>query len=194
MRVVAKAETTPQVLLSRASFKSHAPLVQLEIVEEVTSSLVAQLRRISPQSRVVATASALLEDQARRYVQDAASGALLKALDPPLFLNCVCKVMNGEMGLPEQRVAQGVKLQETGAEGLPRSEDALTRSEKTFINYLMQGWRNRRIAHPLSITEQTVKNHLRSIYDKVGLSDRLKLILHAIHRHLARGCPRIWRY
>jgi DNA-binding NarL/FixJ family response regulator len=48
----------------------------------------------------------------------------------------------------------------------------------------MQGWRNREIAQHLSITEQTVKNHLRSIYDKVGVSDRLELVLYAIHQKM----------
>jgi DNA-binding NarL/FixJ family response regulator len=60
----------------------------------------------------------------------------------------------------------------------------LTQREKTIISYLMQGWRNREIAQHLNITEQTVKNHLRSIYDKVGVSDRLELVLYAIHQKL----------
>jgi DNA-binding NarL/FixJ family response regulator len=52
------------------------------------------------------------------------------------------------------------------------------------ISYLMQGWRNREISTHLSISEQTVKNHLRTIYDKVGVSDRLELVLYAIHQRL----------
>jgi DNA-binding NarL/FixJ family response regulator len=48
----------------------------------------------------------------------------------------------------------------------------------------MQGWRNREISAHLSISEQTVKNHLRTIYDKVGVSDRLELVLYAIHQRL----------
>jgi DNA-binding NarL/FixJ family response regulator len=49
----------------------------------------------------------------------------------------------------------------------------------------MLGWRNREISTHLSISEQTVKNHLRTIYDKVGVSDRLELVLYAIHQRLA---------
>jgi hypothetical protein len=41
------------------------------------------------------------------------------------------------------------------------------------------------VAQHLAITEQTVKNHLRSIYDKVGVSDRLELVLYAIHQKMA---------
>jgi len=48
----------------------------------------------------------------------------------------------------------------------------------------MQGFPNREIARCLSMAEQTVKNHLRAIFDKVGVSDRLELVLYAIHQKL----------
>jgi DNA-binding NarL/FixJ family response regulator len=48
----------------------------------------------------------------------------------------------------------------------------------------MQGFPNREISQCLSIAEQTVKNHLRSIFDKVGVSDRLELVLYALHHKL----------
>jgi DNA-binding NarL/FixJ family response regulator len=62
--------------------------------------------------------------------------------------------------------------------------DTLTRREKSIIACLVQGWHNREIAHHLRITEQTVKNYLRAIYDKVGVSDRLELALHAIYQRM----------
>jgi DNA-binding NarL/FixJ family response regulator len=48
----------------------------------------------------------------------------------------------------------------------------------------MQGLPNREISRRLSIAEQTVKNHLRSIFDKVGVSDRLELVLYALSQKL----------
>ena len=66
----------------------------------------------------------------------------------------------------------------------PRPVDTLTRREKSIISCLMEGWHNRQIGAYLSISEQTVKNHLRSIFDKVGVSDRLELVLYAIHQRL----------
>ena len=76
------------------------------------------------------------------------------------------------------------KLLEERPSSPPRPVDTLTRREKTVISYLMQGWRNREISTHLAISEQTVKNHLRTIYDKVGVSDRLELVLYAIHQRL----------
>jgi DNA-binding NarL/FixJ family response regulator len=65
-----------------------------------------------------------------------------------------------------------------------RPVDTLTRREKSIIACLVQGWRNRQTALRLRITEQTVKNYLRTIYDKVGVSDRLELVLYAIHQRM----------
>ena len=52
-----------------------------------------------------------------------------------------------------------------------------------------QGYRNREMAEKMLISEQTVKNHLHSIFDKLGVSDRLELALYAIHQglHLNTG-------
>jgi two-component system nitrate/nitrite response regulator NarL len=184
LRVVGEADAAPQVLSLSASFKPHVLLVQLEIVEELISNLIAEVRRICRETKVVVTASALAEDQALRYVDDGASGVLLKTSDPPLFVKCVRKVIDGEIWLPKPRVAQVAKPQETATDRSPRPADTLTRKEKTIINCLMQGCCNREISHQLSITEQTVKNHLCSIFDKVGVSDRLELVLYVIHQHL----------
>jgi len=132
--------------------------------------------------KIVITASALGEEEPVRYVQGGAAGVILRSVDPPFFVKCARKVSENEVWLPKKQVAQMAKLLE-GSEPI-RPRDTLTQREKTIISYLMQGWRNREIARHLGITEQTVKNHLRTIYDKVGVSDRLELVLYAIHQRL----------
>jgi two-component system NarL family response regulator len=47
-----------------------------------------------------------------------------------------------------------------------------------------QGLRNREIASRMFISEQTVKNHLRAIFEKLQVGDRLELALYAIHNIL----------
>ena len=52
------------------------------------------------------------------------------------------------------------------------------------VALLMQGCKNKEIALRLGTTEQVIKNYLRNIYDKTGVSDRLELALYAIHHRL----------
>jgi len=184
LRVVAEAENCAQVLALTKSFRPDVLLVEAEIAQAEPGNLIAKSRHVLSASKVVITASALTEDETLRYVQAGAAGVILKSVDPPLFVKCVRKVMNNEVWLPKQQVAQMARLLEGAPERHVRPVDTLTHREKTIISYLIQGWRNRQIAEQLSITEQTVKNHLRTIYDKVGVSDRLELALYAIYQRL----------
>jgi DNA-binding NarL/FixJ family response regulator len=132
----------------------------------------------------VITASGIPEDQILRHTKAGASGVILKSVAPYLFVKCARKVMDSEVWLPKRQVARMAQVFQSTQERPRRPADTLTGREKTIISYLIQGWKNRDIGQQLSITEQTVKNHLRSIYDKVGVSDRLELVLYAIHQRL----------
>jgi two-component system, NarL family, nitrate/nitrite response regulator NarL len=184
LRVVAQAENSSQILALTKTFKPNLLFIQQEILAEGAGKLNSALKTAAPQSKVVVMTSPLTENDALRYVQTGASGVILRSVEPHFFVKCARKVMEDEIWLPKHHVAQMAKVMEGNAERPQRPVDTLTQREKTIISYLMQGWRNRDIANHLSITEQTVKNHLRSVYDKVGVSDRLELVLYAIHQHL----------
>ncbi len=65
----------------------------------------------------------------------------------------------------------------------------LNAKEKKIAGLIAQAYRNKEIAIQLGTTEQTIKNSLRSIYDKTGLSDRLELALFVLHHPvLASDC------
>ena len=69
--------------------------------------------------------------------------------------------------------------------GKPNRERAqLSQREREIIVLIAQGYKNKEIAEKMFITEQTVKNHLHNVFDKLGVSDRLELALYAIHNSL----------
>ena len=186
LRVVAQAHAASQVIELTKSLRPELVFVQAEIVTEAGGNLFSELRRLVPKCKVVVTSSATpTDEQGMRFVQLGASGIILKSVEPSLFIKCARKVVwEDEVWLPHKQVTSMAKFVETSASKPLRPVETLTQREKTIISYLMQGWRNREIAQQLTITEQTVKNHLRSIYDKVGVSDRLELVLYAIHQKL----------
>ncbi len=186
LRVVAQADSAPQLIELTKSLRPHLYFIQAEIITEAGGNLIQDIRRESPKCKIVVTSSSIpAEDGGMRFIQLGASGIILKSADPSLFVKCARKVVwENEVWLPRQQVARIAKFAETNPSGPLRPVDTLTQREKTIISYLLQGWRNREVAEHLSITEQTVKNHLRSIYDKVGVSDRLELVLYAIHQRM----------
>ena len=68
--------------------------------------------------------------------------------------------------------------------GGAKRDKLLSDRESQIMRLVAQGQRNKEIGQNLFISEQTVKNHVHNIFDKLGVSDRLELALYAIHHHL----------
>jgi two-component system nitrate/nitrite response regulator NarL len=65
-----------------------------------------------------------------------------------------------------------------------RNRYPLSQREGEIVTLVAQGFKNKEMAEKMLISEQTVKNHLHNIFDKLGVSDRLELALHAVEHRL----------
>lgn len=74
------------------------------------------------------------------------------------------------------------RIAEVTASHQPLDWSALSPREREVANYVCQGLRNGQIAGRLSMSEHTVKQHLKSIFSKLGLRSRTELAVHAAHR------------
>jgi DNA-binding NarL/FixJ family response regulator len=184
LRVVGEAENAAEAVARAETFRPDVFFIQEEILIENEGNLILAITAVAPQCKVVATASSSSDESSMRHVRSGAAGVILKTVDPQMFVKCARRVFEGDTWVPKRQVTTMAKLLEARPASPPRPVDTLTHREKTIISYLMQGWRNREISTHLAISEQTVKNHLRTIYDKVGVSDRLELVLYAIHQRL----------
>jgi DNA-binding NarL/FixJ family response regulator len=114
-------------------------------------------------------------------ISDGVNGAVHRSVTGPSLIECVRRVIQGERGV----IANG--CQGTVHEDDPvgaRVRDRLTPKEMKIVALIIQGCKNKEIALRLVTTEQVVKNYLRSIYDKTGVSDRLELALFTIHHRM----------
>mgnify|MGYP001339497422 CR=1 FL=1 len=184
LHVVAEAEDAAQAVRIAARSKPDVAFVQAEIFAHDSGDFAGRIRRASTNCKVVVTINTLQDGEAIRFTKSGASGVILKSVHPDLFTRCARKVMENEVWLPKAEVAKMARILETSPHHMPRPAETLTQREKTIISYLIEGLRNREIAEQLSISEQTVKNHLRAVYDKVGVSDRLEMVLYALHHRL----------
>ena len=66
----------------------------------------------------------------------------------------------------------------------PKSQPRLSPKEMSIITCITQGKRNKEIAYQLGTTEQVIKNYLRKIYDKLGVYNRVELVLFAVNHGL----------
>jgi DNA-binding NarL/FixJ family response regulator len=126
----------------------------------------------------------MMRNMASRYLESGAEDVIPRSAALSRFVKCVREAMRRK-GEPAKVTGTTIaRIIEYPTQPLARPADTLTRREKNVIACLMQGFPNREISRCLSIAEQTVKNHLRSIFDKVGVSDRLELVLYALHHKL----------
>jgi len=148
-----------------------------------------QATKISSTKVIVLTAS---EDK-NEFVQAmklGTSGIVLKQSPTDLLLKSIRKVYAGEIWLDSNTTAAVIRQFATGDEEAPvdsnrvRGRSPLSQREREIVSLVAQGFKNKQMAEKMFISEQTVKNHLHNIFDKLGVSDRLELALYAIHKKL----------
>lgn len=144
---------------------------------------------------IVLTAS---EDKAEfvQAMKFGTSGIVLKQTATDLLIKSIRKVHAGEIWLDSNTTAAIMRQFSSLEEAPPappapqprdRERAPLSQREREIVALVAQGFKNKEMAEKMFISEQTVKNHLHNIFDKLGVSDRLELALYAIHNNLHTG-------
>jgi DNA-binding NarL/FixJ family response regulator len=120
-------------------------------------------------------------DSAGGYLQQGFRGVVFRNVSGNALMDCVRRVAAGEVWAPPQLLRTDSPEEDIVG---TRVRDRLTPKEMRIVALIVQGCKNREIALRLKTTEQVIKNYLRSIYDKTGVSDRLELALFTIHHRV----------
>jgi DNA-binding NarL/FixJ family response regulator len=118
-------------------------------------------------------------------------GIVLKQTATDLLIKSIRKVHSGEIWLDSHTTAAVMRQFSSAMEPTPlggrdrdRDRSPLSQREREIVVLVAQGFKNKEMAEKMFISEQTVKNHLHNIFDKLGVSDRLELALYAIHKNI----------
>jgi DNA-binding NarL/FixJ family response regulator len=120
-------------------------------------------------------------ESASSYTSQGVRGVVYRNTTGAALVDCVHKVIHGLTCV--QRPADAAHNEDEDAVGA-RVRDRLTPKEMKIVALIVQGCKNKEIAQRLGTTEQVIKNYLRSVYDKTGVSDRLELALFTIHHRI----------
>lgn len=174
MKVVAEAEDGDSAL---ALFREHKPdvtLMDLKMPGMNGIDCLIAIRAEYRQARIIVLTTATGDIQVTRAFKAGAVGFLLKDTLRSELVNTIRMVHAGGRRIPEE-IAQQMALHAI--------EDALSEREIEVLRGVAQGRSNKIIAAELSITEHTVKNHLKNILSKLDADDRT----HAVTIALKRG-------
>jgi len=149
------------------------------------------LREIGPMSstRTVVLAAAIEKAQVAEAIQFGARGVVLKESATELLLRCIRSVLGGQYWVGREVVFSLIEalrdlLPMNGNSQNGQANFGLTPREMEVIAAVVNGYTNKDMAQSFSLSVQTVKHHLTSIFDKLGVSNRLELALFAVNHHL----------
>ena len=179
IRVVAQTQNYEQTLMALDKFRASILIF--------ATALHPQLRDVIGATGQQNTKLVLVAENGEspsRYVTRGIHGVVFRNVTGTSLVECVRKVAKGETWV--QNEAPVAAVSDNGVEDKvgARVRDRLTPKELKIVSLIVQGYKNKEIASQLGTTEQVIKNYLRNVYDKIGVSDRLELALFTIHHRM----------
>jgi len=191
IRLVAQAESAAQMQSAVARTTADVLLFETTLSENPANAITEMLAQ-APSLKVILVAPELSEEETVDFLRRGVRGIVTRSVSPDLLIKCIRKVYAGESWLDNRGVNWVIEAYRAQASQLtsPRNRVKLTPKEIQIISGVTQGMRNKDIAVDVGTTEQVVKNYLRKVYDKLGVSDRLELALYCMHHRLLEGYRR----
>ena len=176
IRIVAQVQAYDQMMMALEKFRPNILAFATNIVPELPPLVEA-----ASQSKTRLIALAETGENSGAYLTAGMHGVIYRNITGAALLECVRKVGKGETWVQPQTISpETAENDMVGA----RVRDRLTPKELRIVALIVQGYKNKDIAGELGTTEQVIKNYLRNVYDKIGVSDRLELALFTIHHRI----------
>ena len=189
--IVGEASDGREVLERVQELDPDVLLLDLRMPNLDGLSALQALQQTNKRTRVIVLTASEDKNEFVQAMKLGCSGIVLKQTAPDLIVKSIRKVHAGEIWLDSHTTAAVMRQFQTGvdAAGMAtgkggRERSPLSAREREIVALVAQGYKNKEMAEKMFISEQTVKNHLHNIFDKLGVSDRLELALYAIHKGL----------
>ncbi|HZZ38905.1 MAG TPA: response regulator transcription factor [Acidobacteriaceae bacterium] len=175
-RIIAQCSEPERLYPALETFRG-AILLFASSLKLDAQNLIPRVASAGSRSIVIAENGELVQS----WFSAGVNGAAHRNVTGPALIECVRHVGQGDRQVRANGIdSPGLEEDSVGS----RVRDRLTPKELKIVALIVQGCKNKEIAVRLCTTEQVIKNYLRSIYDKTGVSDRLELALFTIHHRM----------
>jgi two-component system nitrate/nitrite response regulator NarL len=177
-------EPKPASILAAVADEKPNVVLMSSVLEESSTGfdLIRQVCATRPETRVVM----LMDTSKRSAVVEAfrsgAHGVFSRTESPKLLAKCICSVHQGQVWANSAELRfllEALCESEPAGTIEPGTEAILSKREQDVVRCVAEGLSNREIASRLGLTEHTVKNYLFRIFDKLGVSSRVEVVLYA---------------
>lgn len=183
LTLVGEADRADAVVKKATSTRPQVILLDSRLGEVSGRSVLQQLHRSLPKARLLVFSFSDREEDQVRTLRVPSAQVVPRNTSFQALLRRIRQLDSGlpDVGSPAEGRAPA---EQSPWESDAKDSSPLSARERQVVELVSQGFKNREIAQRMFISEQTVKNHLHNIFDKLGVSDRLELALYAIHKNL----------
>ena len=186
LQVVGEAGDGEEAIRLVREFKPNILLLDLRMPRRPGLEVLRELATLSAPVSTIILAAEIETAEIVEAIRLGARGVVLKESTTQLLLECIHSVMAGHYWVGREKVSDLVKALQSllPPADEPRKRFGLTPRELEIIAAIVEGYTNKDIAQKFSISEQTVKHHLTNVFDKLGVFNRLELVLFAVEHQL----------
>ena len=187
IRVVAQAENLHNLHAALQNYPTDVVVLEGQLIAGTIDS-IPELVRQAPEAKIIVQVTEADEANTVELYRRGVRGVVPRSISPDLLVKCIRKIADGETWIDNQSISWVIEAYRSQATTLtePRTQPKLSKKELAIISCITRGMRNKEIAYQVGTTEQVIKNYLRKIYDKLGVSDRLELALYCLHHQVLK--------
>ena len=190
MRIVGEAGNRVEALAIAAKENPDIILLDLDLGDSSGADIIDELLKAASSARIIILTGIRSPEAYKKALMLGAMGIVPKDKAADVLINAIKVVRNGEAWIDPATTASILSAVSRSTRPKPADPEAekiaaLTNREKEVVALVGEGFKNKEIADRLFISDTTVRHHLTSIFDKLGVSDRVELLIYAYKHGLA---------
>ncbi len=191
VEVVADAESAEDIVELIWQTKPDVLLLDIRMPQGSGLDAVPAVLRISPRTRVLVLTACDEKEEHVRAFKLGAKGVVLKDSARQTLMQALESVSQGHVWVDPRMAGTLVEeishLGPGGSQTSTRDENGLTERELEIVRLVASGYKNKEVGITLTISERTVKTHLTNVFQKLGVRDRVGLVMYALRHGLTRA-------
>ncbi len=176
IRIVGQPQSPEQLLNALDKLRWHVLVLSTSFLESLS-----QIQEIASRQQTALLALADNTENSTELMRLGVQGVIYRSASGSVVVDAVRRLARGQTFLQSSSSAEGEVSEDLVG---TRVRDRLSDRELRIVAAVVQGYKNREIAEQLTTSEQMIKNALRNVFDKIGVSDRLELALFVVHHRI----------